>query len=318
MSAILSIGIDKLLCNRGVESERVEFKASWDLETTGPQVLRTICAFANNLHNLNGGYVVIGVAERDGRAILPPKGLSDADVEAAQKWIRGNCNRIDPPYSPVLSPETVEDRRVLVAWSPASDSGAHRAPDRQDRLRYWIRLGSETVDAERRGGLLTSLLQQKTGVPWDDRPARDASVEDLSETKIREHLRDTRSGFLNVSDTREVCRRLGIVKKNQRPRGAPKCRYVVLRQRQFPVVQGSADRGRSVPGGSGRGRAGRSGLRRRSCGSDSQLHELSWGSFDFAFAKAGKRESGSRLGQLSDAGRAGATRQRRTPPRLRR
>ena len=215
MSAILPIDVDGLLRNRGVESERVELKASWDPATTGPQVLRTICAFANDYHNLNGGYVVIGAAERDGRAVLPPKGLSDAEVEAAQKWILGNCKRIDPPYVPVLSPETVEDRRILVVWAPASDAGAHRAPDGRDppRHRYWIRLGAETVDAEGRGGLLTSFLRQKTGVPWDDRPARGASVEDMSETRVREHLRSAGSGLLREPDARSVYRRMRIVSR---------------------------------------------------------------------------------------------------------
>ena len=100
MSTILPINLDDLLHCRGVESERVEFKASWDPDTTGLQVLRTICAFANDYHNLNGGYIVIGVAEEDGRAILPPAGLSADQIEAAQQWIRGNCNRLDPSYPP--------------------------------------------------------------------------------------------------------------------------------------------------------------------------------------------------------------------------
>ena len=73
MSAILQINLNALLRCRGVESERVEFKASWNPNTTGVQVLRTICAFANDYHNINGGYIVIGVAERDGRAVLPRK-----------------------------------------------------------------------------------------------------------------------------------------------------------------------------------------------------------------------------------------------------
>ena len=68
-----------------VESERVEFKASWNPQVTGPQVLSTICAFANDYHSLNGGYVVIGVEERDGRVDLPPCGLSPDEVDAAQK-----------------------------------------------------------------------------------------------------------------------------------------------------------------------------------------------------------------------------------------
>ena len=131
MSTILPINVEDLLYCRGVESERVEFKASWNAATTGPQVLRTVCAFANDFHNLNGGYVVIGVGERDGHACLPPVGMSPAALAAAQRWIRGNCSRLDPPYAPILSPERVGDRHVLAVWAPASDMRPHRAPDAQ-------------------------------------------------------------------------------------------------------------------------------------------------------------------------------------------
>ncbi len=161
MSAILPINLDDLLHCRDVESERVEFKASWDPDTTGPQVLQAICAFANDYHNLNGGYVVIGVGEREGRAARPPSGLSAGEVEAAQKWIRGHCNRLDPSYQPILSPETVEKRLVLVVWAPGSEMRPHRAPaPKGGSPRYWVRLGSETVDAEQRGDLLRGLVQQ--------------------------------------------------------------------------------------------------------------------------------------------------------------
>ena len=212
MSAILPINLDDLLHCRGVESERVEFKASWDPDTTGIQVLRTICAFANDYHNLNGGYVVIGVAEEGGRPMLPPAGLSAEQVEAAQKWIRGNSARIDPPYPPILSPETVGDRLVLVVWAPASEMRPHRAPDdARGSRRYWIRLGADTVDAEQRGDLIRGLIQQTARVPWDDRRASDARVEDIRETKVREHLRDTRSGLLDEPDAREIYRRMQII-----------------------------------------------------------------------------------------------------------
>ena len=43
-SSNLPINLDNLLHGRGVESVRVEFKAAWDAETTGPQALKTICA----------------------------------------------------------------------------------------------------------------------------------------------------------------------------------------------------------------------------------------------------------------------------------
>lgn len=214
MSAILPINLADLLYCRGVESERVEFKGSWDPKTTGPQVLRTIGAFANDYHNLNGGYIVIGVEERAGRAVLPPSGLSGDTVDKAQRWIRGQCNRLDPVYQPILSPEAVDDRLILVVWAPASDTRPHRAPaDDAGPSRYWVRLGSETVDAEQRRGVLRELIAQTARVPWDDRRAQDAQLEDLTESKVREHLRDIRSGLIEERNASDIYRRLRITTK---------------------------------------------------------------------------------------------------------
>ena len=255
MSAILPINLDALLHCRGVESERVEFKASWNANPTGLQVLRTICAFANDYHNLNGGYIVIGVGERDGRAVLPPLGLSAKDVEAAQKWIRGQCNRLDPPYPPILSPEMVGDRLVLVVWAPASEMRPHRAPAGDGgRVRYWVRVGAETVDAERRGDMLRGLIQQTARVPWDDRRASDARVEDLREAKVREYLRDVNSGLLDEPDARDVYRRMRItaqVNDHEVPRNAGLLFFSSepvhwFRGARIEVVQFAADRAGDV------------------------------------------------------------------------
>ncbi len=51
----LPINLDNLIHRRVVENERVEFKASWD-DLTKKTVVRSVCAFANDLLNNNGGY----------------------------------------------------------------------------------------------------------------------------------------------------------------------------------------------------------------------------------------------------------------------
>jgi hypothetical protein len=56
----LPIKIDDVLHGQTVEWERLEFKQGWNPET----VLHTMCAFANDFHNLGGGYIFIGVAEK--------------------------------------------------------------------------------------------------------------------------------------------------------------------------------------------------------------------------------------------------------------
>lgn len=213
MSSMLPVNIDNLLRLQGVESARIEFKASWDEKTTGSQVIRTICAFANDFQNLNGGYIVIGVAEQSGAAILPAKGLSEKEIEDAQKWIRGRCNVIDPVYQPVLSPEMHDGRRILVIWAPGSQARPHQAPESTDKgasRKFFIRLGADTVDADTKSELKTQLMQLTARVPFDDRRALQASVLDIRETKVREFLNDVGSGLVDEADTKTLYRNLRI------------------------------------------------------------------------------------------------------------
>ena len=213
MSQILPVNVEGLLEGGSIESQRIEFRASWDPTTVGTQVLRTICAFANDHENLNGGYVVIGVEGTDGHAVLPPRGIAPAASADIQKWIRGQCNRLDPVYQPIMSPEVVGGRHLLVLWVPASDTRPHRAPDGDTgRSKYWIRLGAETVDAEQRG-MLRPLMDQAAKVPWDDRRALESSMSDLRESKVREYLSDIRSGLVDLPSLSDACRRMQITRK---------------------------------------------------------------------------------------------------------
>ena len=213
MSSILPVNVDNLLRLQGVESARVEFKASWDPISTGAQTIRTICAYANDFQNLNGGYIVIGVAEQNGAACLPAKGLSEKEMEDAQAWIRGRCNAIDPVYQPVLSPELHEDRRILVIWAPGSQIRPHQAPETSEKgaaRKFYIRLGSQTLSANSQAALLTQLMQLTAHVPFDDRRALHASVLDIRETKVREFLHDIESGLVHEPDTQSLYRHLRI------------------------------------------------------------------------------------------------------------
>lgn len=257
MSSILPINLDDLLRLRGVESPRVEFKASWDEKYTGAQIIRTICAFANDFQNLNGGYVIVGVAEQDGAAVLPPKGLTVQEIENAQSWIRGRCNTIDPVYQPVLSPEAYEGLRILVVWAPGSQARPHQAPESGEKgapRKFYIRLGSETTDADKQPELKTQLMQLTARVPFDDRRALHASVLDIRETKVREFLHDIGSGLVDEPDTRTLYRHLRIaepVNGHDAPRNIGLLFFSQNPEQWFPgarieVVQFAGDAGGNV------------------------------------------------------------------------
>ena len=150
----------------------------------------------------------------------------------------------------MLSPELVDDRLVLVVHAPASEMRPHRAPGRDGSPRYWIRLGSEMVDAEQRGDLMRALIEQTAKIPWDDRRASDARIEDLRGSKVREYLRDVASGLVELDDERDLYRRLRIAAKvndHEVPRNAGLLFFSSkpdnwIRGAQIEVVQFAADR----------------------------------------------------------------------------
>ena len=54
-------------------------------------------------------------------------------------------------------------------------------------------------------------MRQTARVPWDDRRAEEARIEDLSGARVREYLRNAGSGLLDVPDEPEIYRRMRIV-----------------------------------------------------------------------------------------------------------
>lgn len=73
----IPIDINKLLEENIVEWARIEFKEGWNPDTT----LKTISAFANDIDNWGGGYIVIGAKECSGQISRPIKGIHSEDID---------------------------------------------------------------------------------------------------------------------------------------------------------------------------------------------------------------------------------------------
>ena len=134
MTANLPINLHDLLRQRTIEGERVEYKAGWNPQS----VLHTKCAFANDFHNLSGGYVVFGVEERDGQPSLPPRGVDPGRIESLQnELLRLGQSAIQPHYHPLSGVSEVEGRTILMLWAPGGGT----------EWAYYIRRHSSTVRA---------------------------------------------------------------------------------------------------------------------------------------------------------------------------
>ena len=195
MTIPLPINIDRLLRQRTIESERVEYKAGWNPES----VLHTLGAFANDFHNLGGGYVVLGVEEREGRPVLPPKGLDPDAIDGIQKELLNLGNSaIQPPYHPLTAVHEIDGKTIFVLYAPGGETRPYRtkvslsAASRE--WAYHIRKHNSTVRA--RGEDERELLGLAATVPFDDRYHRNASLDDLSFRLVQQHLQDVGSDLL--------------------------------------------------------------------------------------------------------------------------
>ena len=169
----LPITIQEVLGGKKVEWQRLELKAAFH----AVDVLHTLCAFANDLHNMGGGYLVIGVGEENGQPLLPPCGLSQASLDDIQKKIRELGHKIVPEYHPLIEPCEVEGRFVLLIWAGgAADNRPYSAPktlgakgERDGELAYYIRRHSSTVEIKRNSPDWSELMELAAKVPFDDR-----------------------------------------------------------------------------------------------------------------------------------------------------
>ena len=209
----LPINIDDLLKGRSVEWERLEFKAGWN----PLDVLHTVCAFANDFHNMGGGYIVLGVAQDNGKPVLPPVGISPAAVDGIQKEILNmGFAAIRPDYQPVIAPHHIGDKLILVIWVPGGQNRPYKAKTglgKENReYAYFIRQGSSTIKAKDLAE--QELISLAANVPFDDRVNQQAKVADLDRSLMRKFLVAVGSDLVRTAanaDTLEMARHMKLV-----------------------------------------------------------------------------------------------------------
>ena len=196
----LPLDITDLLNGKTVEWERLELKAGWN----PLPVIHTLCAFANDFHNLGGGYIVIGVAEQNGRPVLPPVGLPPESLDRIQKELLNlGHSALKPSYHPIAAPYEIDGRQILVLWAPGGQTRPYRARStlaKDDREFGWfIRTGASTVVAK--GADEAELMSLAATVPFDDRVNQRATVDDLDRKLMISFLEEVGSDLAGPAAT---------------------------------------------------------------------------------------------------------------------
>ena len=171
------------------ESEQTEWKEN---VADVNDVVATLSAFANDLQNLGGGYVVCGAREEKdahGFPRLVQVGLTSARLKEVENTVLARCrDRVSPPITPLVEEIETDDpqRRILVFLQPATGSAQTFRRD-HDGAKHFVRVSRSTIEA--RNGILKDLLVRKGALePWDRRPCNAATVSDIDLLTLRDAL----------------------------------------------------------------------------------------------------------------------------------
>jgi predicted HTH transcriptional regulator len=176
------------------ENEKVEWKENGDDKDIVNSIVKTISAFANDIANMGGGYVVCGAKETKDEYGFPKftiTGLSANRLKEIEGKVLQHCrDYVSPAIAPLVHElENPEDRakRILV-FIVIADSQAHTYRDGETSY-YYVRIGRETREA--RNGILRQLFESKRQVEsFDKRPNPAIDEKDIDSLLFRDCMNE--------------------------------------------------------------------------------------------------------------------------------
>lgn len=207
----LPINVEDLILERVVESTRLDYKKGFDPNA----VIHSICAFANDIDNTGGGYIIIGIEEENGKPKIPVQGINDNEIDKILKDLIGYCNQIEPRYLPIVEPIKFQNKNLIIIWAPAGYGRPYKVPENlfvKSMKRYYIRKMNSTIIAKTEEE--RELFYISTDIPFDDRPNLTATIEDIDISLLRKHLYDSNSDLYEYSlkmNTLEIAQSMQLI-----------------------------------------------------------------------------------------------------------
>jgi predicted HTH transcriptional regulator len=176
------------------ESERVEWKENGDDVNIVQSIVKTMSAFANDISNFGGGYVICGAKEIKDEYGFPKvkyTGLSANKLKEIEGKVLQHCrDYVSPSISPIvheMENPLDSNTRILVFVILASPD-AHVYRDGQSSFHY-VRISRETREAK--NGILTQLLLKKQKIEYFDKRVNQKAVEsDIDVLMFRDSMSD--------------------------------------------------------------------------------------------------------------------------------
>lgn len=176
------------------ESERVEWKENGEDKNVVNSIVKTISAFANDIANFGGGYVICGAKETKDEFGFPKvlyTGLSSEKLKEIEGKVLQHCrDYISPSVAPIvqeLDNPYDKSTRILVFIILASPD-AHTYRDGES-VNYYVRISKDTKEA--RNGILSQLLVKKQKLEYfDKRVSSNANETDIDVLIFRDSIQE--------------------------------------------------------------------------------------------------------------------------------
>lgn len=169
------------------ESARLEWKENVADERG---VVKTLCAFANDIQQVGGGQVICGLKEEKndfGDPVARPVGLDEKRFKEIKNKVLSICHRnVEPPLTPTVEEYPAADdlsRKILI-FSVTSSGFAHRYRAKNEGAQYYVRVNDRTQPAN---GLIAKLLEQKKNwPPYLEQTHPDTTTDDIDWYALKE------------------------------------------------------------------------------------------------------------------------------------
>lgn len=199
----LPINIEDLLTKRKIETNRIEFKSGWNPD----KIYHTICAFATDLENTGGGYILVGVEEENGIAKRPVKGIEESEIDKILKNMTAFDSKISPHYMSKVSIEEVDGKTILVIWAPAGINRPYSVMESvvakgKSIAKYYVRSKSSTIEAK--GEILDEVRSLANRIPFDERGNDAISITDISGVLVYQYLSSINSKLVENFTSRPL------------------------------------------------------------------------------------------------------------------
>ncbi len=181
--------------------------------------MHTVCAFANDIDNNGGGYIIIGIDD-DRNAV----GVEPDSVDRIRRELLGITNKIEPSCHIQTEYCPLDGKNVLVIWIPGGDDRPYKCPDNMSRgsaKSYYVRRLSSTVKADRLE--IHELMEGSEIIPFETRINYESDLKNLQPLLVKDFLKSAGSSLYESMDRmpfEELCERMQLIggpKESRRP-----------------------------------------------------------------------------------------------------